>query len=278
MTGRQHTGTAGLIATHLQFHPAEVAQIAAAGVLAMARYAGRIQVHRALPVDDEAASLPLAALERVVHVAEHHQGQRAVAADLTDCQRQVLIAPVTGRFLPVAAAGVAGLTAEAAGAAVGQQHQGQGWIGLGGRRRDPRRRGLQGERTEHGAHGRGEMEAAAGRTRPATDHGQSGELAQAPAAVERTEAIDLALQGAAAVITAGVVIAEHTGGGDRKPAQQGGDARSAVAEVAHQQQGIGAEPLEQSSIALIPGAMRIAHHRQALDPHRSVPRLSHPAL
>jgi hypothetical protein len=95
--------------------------------------------------------------------------------------------------------------------------------------------------------------------------------------VQGPQAIELALQGAAAVVTAGVVVAEHAGGGHGQAAQLGGDARLAIAEVAHQQQAIHGQAAHQFGVALIPGTMRIPHHRQAPDPHLPLPRLNHPA-
>ena len=89
----------------------------------MARHAGGIEVHRALPVLMQAAALTGAMAQAVVHVAKHHQRQRPLFADAHDRLLQILIAPITGRALPIPPAGISRPTAQATGAAVGQQHQ-----------------------------------------------------------------------------------------------------------------------------------------------------------
>jgi hypothetical protein len=123
VAGPQHRGAAVSIA--LQLHPAEVAQLPALAITAVTGHTGRIQIKGAGAVGAKGAAQAIAALEGVVHVAEHHQRQRPPDTDLTDRQGQVLIAPVAGVLLPVTAAGIGRLAAQARGAAVGQQHERQ---------------------------------------------------------------------------------------------------------------------------------------------------------
>jgi hypothetical protein len=118
----------------------------------VARHTGAVEVGGAGAVALEAAAGALAALELVVHVAEHHQRQRAPALDGGDRHAEVLVAPVTGGFLPVAAAGIGGLAAQAGRAAVGQQHQRQPGVGGGGGGLDAPGRLLQAGLAVHGLH------------------------------------------------------------------------------------------------------------------------------
>jgi hypothetical protein len=73
--------------------------------------------------------------------------------------------------------------------------------------------------------------------------------------------IQLAAQGVAGGVAAGVVVAEDAGGGQGQPRQAGGDALLAVAEVAHHQQGIGGDQLQQGLVAGIPLAVQITGDR-----------------
>ena len=118
-----------------QLHPAEVAQGHALLVVAVAGNEGGIEIGGAGAITAKAEPLPLASLELVMHVAEHHQRQRALPANAIDRQGQILITPVAGRCLPVAAAGIVRGAAEAAGPAMGEQDQRQGRIRRQGRRR-----------------------------------------------------------------------------------------------------------------------------------------------
>jgi len=101
-----------------------MAQLPPFRVAAMARDAGGVEIGGAAPVAQEGQALPLGAPEAVVHVAEHHQRQGTLALDPFHRQRQVLITPVAGRTLPVAAAGSMGLASQPARTTMGQQHQG----------------------------------------------------------------------------------------------------------------------------------------------------------
>jgi len=65
-----------------QLHPAEVTQGLARPIGAMAGHAGGIEVGGSRPITAKALALPLAAAQGVVHVAKHHQGHTALAADL----------------------------------------------------------------------------------------------------------------------------------------------------------------------------------------------------
>ena len=111
-----------------------------------------------------------------------------MATNALDRDGQVLVAPVDGRFFPIPATGVGAGAAQAAGAAMGQQHHRQARISRQGRRRDPIRRFLHGDRTKHGQGPRVEPEAAPGTGRPASHHRQARRIqaAQTPAAMAIT--------------------------------------------------------------------------------------------
>ena len=248
-----------------QLHPAEVTQGLARPIGAMAGHAGGIEVGGSRPITAKTLALPLAAAQGVVHVAKHHQGHRALAADLLDGQGQVKVTPVTGGGLPVAAAGGAGVAAEPGGATVGHQHQGPvGWSGGGGDS-DPISRLLQAHRSE-GCLGRpGQVETTTGGAGPATHHGKFGlvEATQGPTAVQFPQQVNLALKGAAGVVFAGVVVTQNAGHGQGQLAQEGWDALLAVAEVTHHEQGIGLQQLQQGMVAVVPGPMQVTGNGDA---------------
>ena len=77
-------GTHDLLAH--QLHPAEVPQGLAGAIGAVAGNAGGVEVGGAGPVAAEALAIPLAAPKGVVHMPKHHQGHRAIEADLADGQ------------------------------------------------------------------------------------------------------------------------------------------------------------------------------------------------
>jgi hypothetical protein len=72
------------------------------------------------------------------------------------------------------------------------------------------------------------------------------------------EGRQLALQGATAGITAGVVVAEHAGQRQLQPRQPGRNLLLAVAEIAHHQERIGSNQLKQAFIGGIPLAVEIS--------------------
>ena len=179
----------------------------------MARHAGGIQVDGSLAIGGQGAAVPLAPLQGMVHVAENHQRYRPLATDPFNRQGQVLIAPVTGLLLPVAATGIGGFTAQAGWTAMGQQHQGQGWIGRQGGCGYALGGVMQAEGAKGGEHRLGEMKAATGTGRPGTHHRQPGgaQFPQLPAAVQLRQGVDLHPEGATTGIFAGVVVAEDAG-------------------------------------------------------------------
>jgi hypothetical protein len=69
-----------------QFNPAEVTQLSALVVAAVAGHEGGVEISGAAAVGAAAEPITLAALETVVHVAKHHQGHRSMPADLIDRQ------------------------------------------------------------------------------------------------------------------------------------------------------------------------------------------------
>jgi len=248
-----------------QLHPAEVTQGLARPIGAMAGHAGGIEVSGSRPITAEALALPLAAAQGVVHVAKYHQGHRALATDLLDCQGKIEVTPVTGGGLPVAAAGGAGVAAEPGWTTVSHQHQGPvGWSGSGGDS-DPISRLLEAHRSE-GCLGRpGQVETTTGGAGPATHHGKFGlvEATQGPTAVQFPQQVDLALKGAAGVVLAGVVVTQNAGHGEGQLAQEGWDALLAVAEVTHNEQGIGLQQLQQGMVAVVPGPMQVTGNGDA---------------
>jgi hypothetical protein len=70
--------------TITQLHPTEMAQGLTLFIVAVAGHKSGVEIGRSNPIHAIAEALPLAALEPMVHVPEHHQRQRAVAADLID--------------------------------------------------------------------------------------------------------------------------------------------------------------------------------------------------
>lgn len=71
------------------------------------------------------------------------------------------------------------------------------------------------------------------------------------------EPVDLALQLAAAVILAGVVVAEDAGHRQGQVGKAGRDALLAIAEIAHNQQRIGSELGEQGHVTSVPLPVQI---------------------
>lgn len=110
----------------------------------------------------------------MVHVPEDHQRHGALGADLLDRLGQVLVAPVAGGRFPVAAAGIAGLAAEATRTAVGKQNEGQTRVGRKGRCSDAPSRLSQFDRTPERLYRFGEVVAATGAARPSTHNGKAG--------------------------------------------------------------------------------------------------------
>ncbi len=96
------------------------------------------------------------------------------------------------------------------------------------------------------------------------------ERAQAPAAMELTEAVQLALQPIATGIPAGVMVAQHTGKGQFQLPQQKGNAAATLAEITDQQQGVGADGRQQAVVRTIPlvvevtgdGDLQLGHRRR----------------
>ncbi len=245
--------------TILELHPAEMAQSATGLIPAVAWHACGIEVGGAGPVAHKTAALPLAPAQLVMHMTAHHQGQGPVAADGADRQGQVLVAPVAGWLFPVAAAEIRHLAAQTGRGAVGQQQQGQGRVGLCSGSTDAGCRLIKAEGAIHRLNGLGEMEATAGAAGPGSHHRQPGgvQLAQTPAAVQRAQQIELALQGAATAIPARVVVAEDAGQGQVQGRKALGDAGLAVAQIPHHQQGIGLEQPQHLLIAGVPLAVQI---------------------
>lgn len=94
-------------------------------ILPVAGNTGGIEVGRATTVPQKGNALPLLAAQGVMQVAEHHQGNASLRPDAFERQGEVMVPPVTGLPLPVTTAGIAGLTAQARGTAMGQKHQGE---------------------------------------------------------------------------------------------------------------------------------------------------------
>ena len=243
-----------------QRHPAEVTQLAAARVTAVARYAGAVEVGGALVIAHEAAPLATVGPQGVVHVAENHQRHRPAAADLLDRQGEVLVAPVAGGALPVAAAGIGGAAAEPGRPGVGQQHQRQRRISGQGCAGDAVGRFLLAHRSVDRTHRPRQMEAAAGRARAPPHHRQPGgpQFAQGPAAVVIRQHGQLLAQAFAAGIAASVVIAGNAGQRQLQLGKQARYAGQAIAEVANQQQRIGPQPLQKVVIDPVPLVVEIA--------------------
>ena len=244
----------------LEDDPAEVAQGPALLIVAVAWHTGGIEMGRPLPVAMKTQAFARAPPQAVVHVPEHHQGHGPLPAGPVECQGQILVSPVAGGELPVAAAGIGSTAAEAARAAVGQHHQGQGRVGGGQACLDPLGRFIHREGSVDGAHGLGEMETAAGTAGPGPDHRQSGwpERAQAPTAVTVPQQGDLALEPAPTGIPTGVVVAEDAGHRQIQLGQQSGDPAPAVAEIPHQQQRVGGDRLQEALVAGIPLIVKVA--------------------
>lgn len=242
-----------------QLHPAEVTQRPPLIIVAVARHKGGVQIGGAGPIHAVAEAITLPAFKAVVHVAEHHQWQWALSPDLIDGQSEVLITPIAGGRLPIAAAGIGCGAAEATGAAVGQKDQRQSGIGIEGGGADPGRRILQAHWPEHSLSSLALMKPAAGTGGPCPHHRQPGgmQLPQAPATVAGPEGIDLTLQSAAAGIAARVVIAEDAGHRQRQGRQARGDAQLTIAEITHHQEGIGRQQIQQLLIAAVPLPVQI---------------------
>jgi len=258
-------------------HPAEVAQGPPLGVLPVPGNGGCIEVSGAATVAQEADALTLAAPQAMVHVAEDYQRQWALVLQTGDGQGQILIPPVAGGALPVAPARITGLPAEPRGAAVGQQHQWQGWIRRRKGTTDARGRFLQVHRSEHGGGGLRQVVAAAGRRRSPTHNSQAGRTqgAKPPTAVQLSKPIQLAAQAGATGVAAGIVVAEHTGHRQRHLAQQSRNAATPIAEVPHQQQGIGPQLREQGMVAVVPLIVEISGDGDLqLGLRRLLPRLT----
>ena len=248
-----------------QLHPAEVAQGLAGAIGAVAGNAGGVEVGGAGPVAAEALAIPLAAPKGVVHVPKHHQGHRAIEADLADGQGQVEITPVAGGWLPVAAAGGGGIAAESGGAAMAQQHQGPvGGCGGGGGR-DPIGRLLQAHRAEGSLHSAGKLESTAGGSRPPPHHRQirRAKSSHFPAAVNLPQQIDLVLQGAPRRVLAGVVVAKDAGHRHGQLAQQGRNPLLTITEVAHHEQRIGGQAVQQGVVAVVPSTVQVSGNGNA---------------
>ena len=157
--------------TIVEANPAEMAQRAAAIIGAMAGHAGAIEIGGAFLIAMEALPFAQKAPQGVMHVAEHHQGHGAVAADAGDRQGQIAIAPVAGGAFPISTAERAGLGAQARGPGMGQQHQGQRRIGRQGRPTDALGRLLLGHRSVDRPNGPRQGETTPGGERPAAHHG-----------------------------------------------------------------------------------------------------------
>ena len=237
-----------------QVDPAEMAQGPPVLILPMAGDASGIEIGGAAAVSEEGDALPPLAAQGVMHVAEHNQGHGAPGTDALQSQGEIMVSPVAGLPLPVAAAGVTGLAPQARGPAMGQEHEGEGRIGGQGGSLDTSGRIVQIHRAEHGRGGLGKMVPPPGGGWASTHHRQTGgcEGAQGPAAVEIPEQVELVTQTAATGIPAGVMVAQHTGQGKAKLPEQTGDARLAVAQVTHHQQGIRADGLQHGMVAVIP--------------------------
>ena len=141
-------------------------QRAAELVDAVARHAGRIQIGRAPTIHAKTTPLASPPAQGMVHVAENHQGQPPLLLDLMDRQRQIEVAPIPGRQLPIPPAEIGRLAAQASGTAMGQQHQRQGWIGRHGGGANPFGGFMQADGPVHRAHGLGNPETTAGGARP----------------------------------------------------------------------------------------------------------------
>ena len=109
--------------------PAEMAQGPPLLILTVAGDAGGIDISGATTVPQKGDALPLLAAQGVVQVTEHHQGNASLGPDAFDGEGEVMVPPVAGLSLPVTTAGIAGLTTQARGTAMGQEHQGEGRIG-----------------------------------------------------------------------------------------------------------------------------------------------------
>ena len=198
--------------------------------------------------------------QAVVHVAKDHQRQGPVFADLADGFLQVLITPITGRAFPITAAGIGGITAQPSWTAVGQQNQRTvGWC-LQSSSRDALRRLKQAELTPMGQHRWREIKTAACTAWAATHHREGSwiQLLEGPAAVQVTQGLFHARQGAATGIASGIVVAQHTSHRQLQLPQQPRQAHIAIGQIAHHQQGIGLEDLQQRGIGLVPLTVEIS--------------------
>ena len=260
--------------------PAEMAQGPPLLILAVTGDAGGIEVGRATTVPQKSDALPLLATQGVVQMAEHHQGNPSPGPDAFEGQGEVMVPPVAGLSLPVTTARVAGLTAQAGGTAMGQEHQREVRIGGQGSPLDAAGRILQVHRAENGRGGLGEMVPPTGGGGAATHHRQAGggEGAQRPAAMEIPEQLQLVTQAAPAGVSTGVVVAQHTGQGKAELAQQARNTGPAVAHVTHHQQGIGTDLRQHRMVAVIPLIMEVTSDGDLQHAQR-LPSLgwSHPA-
>ena len=143
---------------------------------------------------------------------------------------------------------------------MGQQHQGEGWIGGLRSGHDALGRGLQGDGAEHGLAGAAEVEPASSGDGTGPHHRQARgmQFPQPPAAMPIPQQLQLTREGAAGGVTAGIVVAEDAGQRERQGSQPLRNARLAVAEVTHHQQGIRGQPFQQLFITGIPLAVQVS--------------------
>ena len=120
------------------------------------------------------------------------------------------------------------------------------------------------------------MVAAPGGGRTPTNHRQAGGLqrAQAPAAVELPEAVQLPLQPFTTGIPASIVVAQDTGQRQFQLPQQIGNAAATLTEITHQQQGVGPDRRQQAMVRSIPLVVEVTGDGNLQLGHRPcLPRL-----
>ena len=111
-----------------------------------------------------------------------------------------------------------------------------------------------------GLHRRGEIKPATGTPRPATDHRQGGWIQglERPAAVQITQGLLHAGQGAASGIFGGIVVAQNAGHRKLKLTQQPRQSHITISQIPHHQKGIRLKNLQQCGIGLVPLTVEIS--------------------
>ena len=248
----------------LELRPGEMHQKLVAGIATAAGDAGGIEIRRATAVTDQALTQTGASFELVMHVAEHHQIGNAVASDAIDGQGQILIAPVKSWGFPVTTAWTGGIRAETGGAAVGHHHQGLIRRHLSSSCRNALRRFLQRHGAVNGLNGFRQLEPATGTAgSPPHDRQRQGvETKPLPGAVNTIQQSELLAQHTTAAVSSTIVIAQDHRLGMGQGTDPTGQAQIAIAEIADEQNSVGAKLVQQVLILRTPGAVQISCNRE----------------